>query len=745
MAQVSQLSPEVGRGLLQLARALVVATRNWTLYPPDHPAVGASVQRLADAIRQSSLGAAFAIGITPETLMVEGTAPSSPETAITEAAALLHDRDLLHITFLGEVTTDALHAFLRVLTLDPVERREKGGPARIWAAGGFPSLVLEQIDYASMLAREQGEVREAARRDDLWRSIVMSIAGGQTSAFDEQSQQRLLEIAGSPGDIGDLATAVMAPKCTLDGSPMITSQAATVLAAFRHLTSIVSVMAPDRLSEVMGNLATASAQIDPHVVMQVLQTEDPAQGVAVVSGLAAAFDDTKVAQLLATAMALDGQASDRLATIFNTIAPDEDRKRRVLSLTRNMLSETDFGRSGQFQVLWASAEELLIAYNDKPFVSEAYRSALDGVGGRAERMAVVDLPPELGDWLDTLGQDSVRTLSVTMLIDLLNLAKDARQAEGLAGDLDALAEDLLLAGAYQDVATVIGALADRGARAGAIGRDACREALDRLGESPALRETAALAGDVDEETWRTIRGLMEQVGVASLEALKPLLMSDEETAASGRAADLAAGFGPAAVGRLGALVSDDRWYVQRNAARLLGRTRSPEAVPLLQPLLRRGDPRVVVETVSALGNIPDPSAARAIHTVLRAATGPVRRAVVEALVAGRDPRVVPMLVRIIEESEPLGKDHEVALETIEALGTVGADEAAPVLSTVIKRRAFFGRRKLRAIKQRGVAALSQIGGPKATAALDDAARSGDRMLKKIVARQRANGGLRAQG
>ena len=150
---------------------------------------------------------------------------------------------------------------------------------------------------------------------------------------------------------------------------------------------------------------------------------------AVVGGLAAAFDDTKVAQLLATAMALDGQASDRLATIFNTIAPDEDRKRRVLSLTRTMLSETDFGRSGQFQVLWASAEELLISYNDKPFVSEAYRSALDGVGGRAERMAVVDLPPELGDWLDTLGQDSVRTLSVTMLIDLLNLARDAPQAE----------------------------------------------------------------------------------------------------------------------------------------------------------------------------------------------------------------------------------------------------------------------------------------------------------------------------
>ena len=53
-------------------------------------------------------------------------------------------------------------------------------------------------------------------------------------------------------------------------------------------------------------------------------------------------------------------------------------------------------------------EELLISYNDKPFVSEAYRAALDGVGGRAERMAAVDLPPELPEWMDSLGQESVR-------------------------------------------------------------------------------------------------------------------------------------------------------------------------------------------------------------------------------------------------------------------------------------------------------------------------------------------------
>jgi HEAT repeat protein len=136
---------------------------------------------------------------------------------------------------------------------------------------------------------------------------------------------------------------------------------------------------------------------------------------------------------------------------------------------------------------------------------------------------------------------------------------------------------------------------------------------------------------------------------------------------------------------------------------------------------------------ATLIGIDDPSAARAIHTFLRTATGDLRRAVVDALVADRDPRVVPMLVRILEESEPLGRDHEVALEAAAALGTVGTDHGIPPLVALINRRGFFGRRKLRALKQHGVDALARIGTPAATAALDHAARAGDRMLRKIAA------------
>jgi HEAT repeat protein len=736
VSQASQLSPELARGLLQLARALLVGARNWTLYPPEHPTVGLSVNRLCAAIRESSMGSVFSIGITPDTLMVEGTAADATQTGIAEAAAMLHDRDLIRLTFVGDVPSDAIHALLRMLALEPADRRSQGGPARIWASSGHPSIAVEQIDYAKVLAREEGEVPAAAKRDELWRSIVLSIAGGRGAVFDERAQQRLLEIAGSPIDIADMAVATTASLCAPDGSPLITSQAAVVIAAFRHLTSIVSVMSPDRVNEVMSNMATAATQLNPHVVMQMMQTEDdPKAAIPLMGGLAAAFDDSKVAQLLATSLALEGKASDRLATIFNTIAPDEDRKRRVLTMTRSLLSESDFGKSGQtsqFQALWASMEELLVSYNDKPFVSESYQAALDGVGGRAERMAVVDLPPDLPDWMASLGQDNVRRLSVTMLIDLFSLERDQARAGEIAADMEALAEDLLLSGSYDDTLRVLNSLVERTRTPGALGRDAALAALDRLGESLAMRETAGLIGDIDEAGWASIRAVLDVVGASSIEALKPVVMVEEPTLASRRAEEAILSFGKPAVARLASLAGHSKWFVQRNGARLLGRIGSPEAVPLLQPMLRLSDPRVVREAVSALGAIDDPAAARAVHTVLRAATGGLRRAVIDALVAGKDRRVVPILVHILRESQPLGKDHEMVLETAKALGIVGSDEGVAALRALAERRAFLGRKKLRAVKEQSVEAIRRISGPKAEAALQEAATTGDRMLRKIL-------------
>jgi len=111
-----------------MARALVAAVRNWTIYPPEHPR-----PRLdrSPGRRDPRLDAGRGVGDRrhPETLMIEGAAADHSQPGIAEAAAMLHDRDIITISFSGHVPSDTIQAFLRVLALDPAERRDAADPA----------------------------------------------------------------------------------------------------------------------------------------------------------------------------------------------------------------------------------------------------------------------------------------------------------------------------------------------------------------------------------------------------------------------------------------------------------------------------------------------------------------------------------------------------------------------------------------------------------------------------------------
>jgi HEAT repeat protein len=401
-------------------------------------------------------------------------------------------------------------------------------------------------------------------------------------------------------------------------------------------------------------------------------------------------------------------------------------------MTRTLLSETDFGKGGQFKAAWASMEELLVSYNEKPFVSEHYQAALATATERADVLAARDLPPEWSTWVDTLKQDNVRSLSVLLITDLLRIEENADRAAEIASDMVPLAEDLLLSGSYDDLLVVSTALRHGADHDKAVAPAACRAAMSAIGESLAMRESAALLGELEEEAARQFAACCAALGPGCVVGLRAALESEAETPAYVRAREIVRGYGAGAVTPLTAMVDDSRWFVHRNAAMLLGMTRSAEAVPPLQVLLRRNDPRVLRAAVSALASIEDPSAARAIQTVLRAATGASRQAVVEALVAERDPRVVPMLVRILAESDPFGRDHETVIDALGAVRQLADERAVPPIVSVMRRKRLFARRKARAFKQASVEALCAIGTPKAREALEDAEKTGDRLLRKIV-------------
>ena len=110
-----------------------------------------------------------------------------------------------------------------------------------------------------------------------------------------------------------------------------------------------------------------------------------------------------------------------------------------------------------------------------------------------------------------------------------------RPSDALIAFGRALAEGLLMSGAYADALTVTEALSGRANTAAGMGRDACRQALDQLGESMAMRESVALIGDVDEENWAAMKAVIDTIGVSSVEALKSVITVEKDDLTTGRA------------------------------------------------------------------------------------------------------------------------------------------------------------------------------------------------------------------
>ena len=161
--------------------------------------------------------------------------------------------------------------------------------------------------------------------------------------------------------------------------------------------------------------------------------------------------------------------------------------------------------------------------------------------------------------------------------------------------------------------------------AGAIGRDACRQALDRLGESLAMRETAALVGDVDEDGWERDRAVVDDDRRGERRSAETGGRLENETLALARAprssssASAAGGHAPGVARRRCALV---RAAPRRAAAR--PHRHRPKRCRCCSRCCGGAIRASRARRSSALGGIDDPAAARAIHTVLRAATGELR-------------------------------------------------------------------------------------------------------------------------
>ncbi len=184
---------------------------------------------------------------------------------------------------------------------------------------------------------------------------------------------------------------------------------------------------------------------------------------------------------------------------------------------------------------------------------------------------------------------------------------------------------------------------------------------------------------------------------------------------------------PAAVNSLLHLLSDDRWYVVRNAAALLGELGPAEADRRLAELMSHRESRVRQAAAAALGKLGTSRSLLALLQGLNDASPDVRLQAVWAIAAAKNPRAVPWIIEALDHEQ----DQDVQSALISALGTTPTEDGVARLVRAAEAGGMLVR-KPNALRLRAIEALAEAGTPSARQALQTLMADRDREIKAAV-------------
>ena len=185
--------------------------------------------------------------------------------------------------------------------------------------------------------------------------------------------------------------------------------------------------------------------------------------------------------------------------------------------------------------------------------------------------------------------------------------------------------------------------------------------------------------------------------------------------------DLLVSLGAERIEAVGDGLLDERWFVARNAAMVLGRIGGPLACPGLERASKHRGEAVRREAVAALTRIEGADSSRDLRL----------QALVE-LSARRDAFTGLLVEKKVQEPGFLRVDGEEQRRWLSALTRIKGDEALPVFRGLIDRWVVFNRSAAGRLRLRAVTALAEGDGPQTAAYLAELSRARSRRVREAA-------------
>jgi hypothetical protein len=723
------MTAEQGAALADFARACKAATRAVSLYPGTHPAIQASLGRLVTAASVLTRSGDALLVVHPGAILIGERAAVRPDASIGELAGLLHGRLVGSLRIHAGVDAEDWRRFLLLVASSVDDLIAQGGIAKAWAATGRGHVDIEEIDYAAVL-------KERAGGDDAtWDNVLGSCLKGESVALDDNVIEMLLTSLADAESFGALLDRLQ-EKADTDGA----SVSAQVAALFQLLKAALAAaearQAPSR-EEVLGTVAESTPHLSPDMILGLLAQREsprPADSELATSILDRMTDET-IASFVARSVTEGRGASARLAQAFEALVPDESRKSELLAMAHDEARAGELGEDPNFEGMWQdTAKTMLATYSDEGFVSADYARELTAARTQAiEVERTSDDPPDrIAEWLSTISERALFDLDHQLTLDLMRIEEDPEVWETIgnlaARDIErcVLSNDLPTA---QQLANGVSGVAS-GERA-ALHASAHRVQA-RLAGGAFSRHVVAQLRKASEGEVAALSRLCLSVGPGLVRPLAETLANEDHVHTIRRLRELLISFGSAGRQAVEPLKNSSNPAVRRTAIDLLRVFGGNEALHELMAMLGDADPQVQQDSIRAIVQI---GTKEAYATLERAcASSPATRdKVVRELVSLRDPKTIPPLCQVLTSSEPtaaLAGQHEAIIEALASLRAHPDSTAA--LRTALHRGTWWAPVRTSRLRQAAARGLRRLGSDDARAALEEAAQTGSRGVRKVA-------------
>jgi hypothetical protein len=725
--------------LTDFARACKAAARAVVLYPLGHPAIAATLGRIAHITSPASLPAPLKITVLPDGLKLDDRPPARPDAAIAELASLLHSHLIGQITVHPGGDVEAWRTFLVLLGRSPESVRTDGGIARVWTTMAGRHVELREIDYAQVLRERAGG--QAA----VWDRVIQNCLQGSAFDLDESGIRELLGIADDSERLADLM-ATLEGSAEAEGEGGIGAKTAALMRMLRGIVEVVSKNDPERLEPVLRNMASAVGQCSPDMLLGLMGHRGGAfddEGPRLVQAVVSRMTDTTIARFVARHVISETTPTDRLAQAFQSLVREPDQQQRLLSLARDDVAASPLGSTEGFESVWNHvAEKLLTSYSDESYVSDAYGRELSGARTQAVEVEQVnDDPPErIGKWLGTIATTALRALDLTLVLDLLRIEQEEERWGELMKPVVGLLEDLLLVGDFDAAIEVIAVLVHEASGDGSTARrQHAITAIDMLIAGSMMRHITTHLATIEEAQFERVKAMCVSLGEVLVRPLAETLSVEERPRPRERLTSILLAFGSVGRRTIERLKSSQNPAVRRTAIQLMRQFGGSESLPDLTELLDDNEPQVQREAVRAILNVGTDAAYQILQQALASGTTRSRDAIMQSIGLVRDERATPLFAYILGHVDHRGALGPVYLRAIESLGALRDPVGIPPLRDALYKGEWWAPRRTAGLRAAAASALARIGTPEAFAVLEEAVEHGPRGVRSAARTHLARG------